>query len=134
MISKKRHVLIAFAVAITGSLLYFYFDPAYSRYFPPCPFHTLTGLFCPGCGSQRAFHDLLHGNVLSSADHNLLFTAALPILGYSAVAQVSTILFGKRMGQHLFYSTGFAVLVLVLVTAFWLLRNVNSVPFTWLAP
>lgn len=28
---------------------------------PKCLFHTLTGLDCPGCGSQRAIHAALNG-------------------------------------------------------------------------
>lgn len=31
-----------------------------SATFLKCPFHQLTGLQCPLCGSQRAMHHLLH--------------------------------------------------------------------------
>lgn len=30
---------------------------------PRCPFHVLTGLECPGCGSTRAIHALLRGDL-----------------------------------------------------------------------
>ena len=32
----------------------------------PCLFHTLTGLYCPGCGGTRAAEALLRGDIISS--------------------------------------------------------------------
>lgn len=41
-----------------------------------CPFLGLTGLWCPGCGSTRAVHELLHGDVAGSlACHPLVLPA-----------------------------------------------------------
>lgn len=34
--------------------------------FPPCPFHLLTGCYCPGCGGTRAVTELLNGHILRS--------------------------------------------------------------------
>lgn len=31
-----------------------------------CPYKTLTGFDCPGCGMQRSFIELLRGNFLES--------------------------------------------------------------------
>ncbi len=33
---------------------------------PPCPFHLITGYYCPGCGGTRAFYALLHGRILQA--------------------------------------------------------------------
>lgn len=35
-------------------------------YYPPCAFHMLTGLYCPGCGGTRAVRALMHGRLLLS--------------------------------------------------------------------
>lgn len=59
----------------------FLFDPERHGAFLPCPFHWLTGLLCPGCGAQRAVHDLLHGRLLEALGHNAALVAALPLLG-----------------------------------------------------
>ncbi|MGN1205636.1 MAG: DUF2752 domain-containing protein [Eubacterium sp.] len=37
-----------------------------TRWLPPCLFHLVTGLPCPGCGGTRAFVALLHGDILHS--------------------------------------------------------------------
>lgn len=47
-------------------------DPAGSGAYPPCPTKLLTGFDCPFCGSLRATHQLLHGNVGSAIDYNAM--------------------------------------------------------------
>ena len=57
------------------ALLYYFVDARHAGFFPACPFHTLTGLYCPGCGSQRSFSSLLHGNILQALQYNVLLIA-----------------------------------------------------------
>ena len=47
-----------------------------------CPWHALTGLYCPGCGALRAVNDLGNGDVLGALSSNLLFVAMVPVLVY----------------------------------------------------
>ena len=46
-----------------GAWVLYTFPPAAYSFYPPCIFHAATGLLCPGCGTTRALHQLLHGNV-----------------------------------------------------------------------
>ena len=63
------------------------FPPDRFPVYPPCPFHMLTGLLCPGCGATRALAALLHGQVQEAWHWNALFVLLLPLaLGYGAVA------------------------------------------------
>jgi len=39
---------------------------------PRCPIHAATGLFCPGCGGQRAVRELINLDVMAAASQNLL--------------------------------------------------------------
>lgn len=55
-------------------------DPSVTPVFPPCPFLTLTGWFCPGCGGLRAVHALGHGDLLGALDMNPLFALSVPLL------------------------------------------------------
>src|SRR5688500_6671777 len=77
--------LVALLIAATGAAALFAFNPAGSRLFPPCPFHAVTGLYCPGCGSTRAAHHLLHGRVATAFDLNALMVVSLPFLMYAGV-------------------------------------------------
>ncbi|HWD92884.1 MAG TPA: DUF2752 domain-containing protein [Verrucomicrobiae bacterium] len=66
----------------TGALIYFAFDPTQVAIFPPCMFHQITGLDCPGCGAQRALHQLLHGNLIAAFQLNAMFVLSLPLAAW----------------------------------------------------
>ncbi|MEO5641705.1 MAG: DUF2752 domain-containing protein [Bacteroidia bacterium] len=42
-----------------------------------CPYKSMTGVDCPGCGMQRSFIELLRGNFFESLS---LYPALIPIL------------------------------------------------------
>lgn len=48
--------------------------------FPACPFHQVTGWFCPGCGGLRMTHHLLHGELTAAAVDNVFLLVGLPVL------------------------------------------------------
>lgn len=73
----------AWLAALGGAVLLAYlyaFDPGKGGY-PSCPFHFLTGLQCPGCGSQRSVHDMLHGRWQAAWEHNAFLLLAVPLAG-----------------------------------------------------
>lgn len=45
-----------------------------------CPFHALTGWYCPGCGALRAVHDLAHLDLVGAMSMNPLMVAAVPVV------------------------------------------------------
>ena len=55
-------------------------DPAAGGLVPPCPFHALTGLWCPGCGMTRATHHLLRGDIVGSVRFNVLLPFVLTLI------------------------------------------------------
>ena len=59
------------AAAIGGAVLLRVRDPRTSTYLP-CPFHALTGLWCPGCGATRAIGDLTRGDLAAAASSNVV--------------------------------------------------------------
>src|SRR5205823_3832523 len=129
----KFRLLLFALVAVAGSLLYFYVDPSTSDVFPKCVFHALTNLDCPGCGSQRAIHALLHGQLAVAADFNLLVVLFLPFLVYSAFILFANGVLKKSSRQKIFDSGLFARIVLTCVLLFWVLRNLPLGAFRWLS-
>lgn len=78
---RKRVKYFILAAVFIGILVFYYlFNPAEFRFVPKCLFHELTGWYCPGCGSQRMLHALLHGNIADAWHYNALFVALIPIL------------------------------------------------------
>jgi hypothetical protein len=66
---RRRRIGALVALLLAGTLLFF-FDPATASFYPPCLFKTFLGVQCPGCGSLRAAHQLLHGNFGAAWDLN----------------------------------------------------------------
>lgn len=122
------------AIVCGLALLYFFVDARYSGFFPKCPFFTLTGLYCPGCGSQRAVSALLHGDVIKAVHYNIMFAAALPLVFYSACVCMLNLYRAFPIRQKIFYSPFFVKMLLIVVVLFWILRNIPVYPFSMLAP
>lgn len=114
---------IVVAVAIVATALYFLFDPEdTSNWFPKCPFFLLTGWKCPGCGLQRASHDLLHLDIAGAAHHNFLFIVALPVICLFILAGLMK---NRHPRVYAFANHPVTIGILVAITlAWWLLRNV----------
>jgi hypothetical protein len=62
-----------------GLGIVFFFDPATAAFYPPCLFKTIFGRSCPGCGSLRAMHQLLHGNFAAAWALNKPIVVGLPL-------------------------------------------------------
>ncbi len=122
------------AAAICVILLYYFVYPLYGQYFPKCIFHSSTGFYCPGCGTQRAVVSLLHGDILAALRNNLLAMIALPFLLFSAVIFCLNIFNKKQLTQKIFYSPLFVKIVLIGVVLFGVLRNIPAYPLSLLAP
>ncbi|MBO8186140.1 DUF2752 domain-containing protein [Streptomyces sp. DW4-2] len=56
-------------------------DPNQPGHYPACPFLTVTGLYCPGCGGLRSAHALAHGDPVAALGANLL--AVLLFTGFA---------------------------------------------------
>lgn len=57
---------------------------------PKCPVHLFTGWECPGCGSQRAIHALLHGDIAEAFAFNAFMVILLPYVIILSVAELNS--------------------------------------------
>ncbi len=123
----RRTLVIALVVAVLLVLgfIYYALDPTASAVFPRCTFLSLTGYKCPGCGSQRAIHALLHGDVVGAFRYNALLLVAIPWIALCLYAE------GQRIRNSRLYARLNAPLLIWLFLAilllWWLLRNI----FNW---
>ena len=76
---KKTGIAAVIIILVLG-IIYFLYDPSTSIYFPKCPFLLLTGYPCPGCGSQRAIHSLLHLDIKGALHYKFVMTLLLPVI------------------------------------------------------
>ena len=127
---KARLGLAACAAAAAGAAaLYLYlFTPQGVPLV--CIFHSITGLYCPGCGAGRACYSILHGRFLDAFCYNPLMTVLLPLIGlYIAARVVDWIITG---GNHIDrkINVKFLTGVLIAVVIYGVLRNIPVFPFT----
>ena len=118
-------VLVTLFIAIMAGVVYFAYDQSQSQFFPRCVFLSLTGWQCPGCGSQRAIHSLLHGDLASAWHYNAALLVALPVLGVYLVGEL------KRTTWPNYYRAISHTIVIYIILgaliAWWIGRNlVNS--------
>ncbi len=126
--TRWLRVLLLLGIGLAGAVLFF-FDPARSWFYPHCLFHTITGLHCPGCGSLRALHALLHGQVAQALGLNPLILIGAPIVTYLMIRQ------RVRPGAPSPLSwPSMAWVVPGVLILYWIVRNLPFAPFTSLAP
>lgn len=71
---------LSFFLAAVGVVAYLTrFSPIRFK-LPPCAFHALTGLYCPGCGSTRAIRRILGGDLVGAFRYNPLLVVLAPFL------------------------------------------------------
>ena len=124
-IASRLMVIAVLAVASAFVFVYMKFDPAESVLFPRCIFHELTGLDCPGCGSQRAIHALLNFDVAAAFESNALMVISIPFLALLVFAWLMRSRMPrlyKRLGSAPVIWTVFGIIML-----WWVLRNVFGI-------
>ena len=78
---KLRAITGTAVAALFGGLAVVYpFSPTEYSFYPRCPIYLTTHWLCPGCGSTRALHALLHLDVQSALHYNALFTLLSPFV------------------------------------------------------
>ncbi|WP_345950555.1 DUF2752 domain-containing protein [Mucilaginibacter sp. PAMB04274] len=126
---KKLYFALTALAVVFLLWLYYNYNPAKYSFFLQCPFHKLTGLDCPGCGSQRAVFCLLHGDVKGAIHQNLLLVASLPFLAIQAGYRTKSWLTKKDHKWALLYHKVTPVVVGVITVAYFIIRNLPTYPF-----
>lgn len=130
-VPAARILLLAGGIATcaAGAAVYFLLDPTQVMIFPPCLFHEWTGLDCPGCGAQRALHQLLHGNVIAAVRLNAMFVLSLPLFAWMGTRFLIGCC-GKRPVSFRFRWWGWYLAAWIV---FGVLRNLPIPLFAWFA-
>jgi Protein of unknown function (DUF2752) len=87
---------------------------------PLCPFHAVTGWWCPLCGGLRAAQALSHGKVAAALHDNVVLVAALPLL---ALFWLDWLLRARADRPPRALSRAAGVTVVVALVGFTIVRN-----------
>ncbi|MDR0364971.1 MAG: DUF2752 domain-containing protein [Bacteroidales bacterium] len=90
----------------------------------PCIFYKLTGWQCPGCGTQRAIHSVLHLDFKQAFFYNPGFFFAVPLI--LILVYLEHFEGKKRFPKlHRFLSgTKFILFLLIVIILYWIGRNI----------
>jgi hypothetical protein len=130
-VPKGLGILALFAL-VAGAIVLFLFNPSQHAFYPFCIFYRTTGLLCPGCGSLRALHQLLHGNLAAALHLNALLVLCLPPAGWFAGDLVIRKL--RNQAATLTVRTIWLWWGLAVLVAFGILRNLPCARLAGLAP
>lgn len=116
--------ILIVVVILFLAIVYKNHDPsAGDSLFPPCPFYSTTGYKCPGCGSQRAAHALLNGEIGRAWSYNPLLLFFLPYLILAGLAEYANVhVFGEKGSEFLTHRK-LIWAFFILIIGFWLWRN-----------
>ena len=123
--------MLVFLCAAGAVFLYFH-KPGEISWMPPCFFYEWTGFYCIGCGTGRMCYSLLHLDIVTAARCNILALIAVPLIGYTMLRYGIKIFTGCDKLPNPWYHPGFSRVLLFLLPAFWILRNIPIEPFIWL--
>jgi hypothetical protein len=108
----------AAVLGVIGVWVLYTFPPVTSGFYPQCMFRQLTGLDCPGCGTTRALHAMLHGRFAEAFRFNpLLFAMAF-------VGSLGIPSYLRGQTPRFFYARWFGWTCFVVVAGWWVVRNI----------
>lgn len=130
----NRILNIGLLIVVTGlAVLFFLLNPIEYEIFPRCIFNSITGYYCPGCGSQRAIHSLLHLDFAGVVSYNFLFIPAFLLIFYHYVHPFLNLKLNWKL-PNIFILKSTPWIIFAVVIVFWVLRNLPFYPFSVLAP
>ncbi len=121
---SARTMALAVVLAAVGIGVLLVVDPTRSAVTPPCPYRTLLGIACPGCGLTRAAHALLHGDwTRAFALNPWAFVATPAAVAFTSLHALPDATRTRRA------RSGIAWTMLAVTVAFWIWRNTSAYPF-----
>jgi hypothetical protein len=91
MTLTPRWIAQASAAATSAVLIVVYrFSPSAYSFYPTCPSALWLHLECPGCGSTRALHALLHLRLAEAVAFNPMFPAVFLLAAVWGILQYSS--------------------------------------------
>lgn len=130
--SPLRGALLAAALVVAAWVLWRH-SPESPLLPIACPSHALTGLHCPGCGTMRGLHAILHGRILAGIASNPFAAVVVPWIGAEVLSDIRRSFTGRGFAVPRIPQPALRLLPWLLI-AYTVARNLPWAPFTALAP
>ena len=116
---------VLIVIILCGIYVYSGYNPEEYRFFPKCPVYLLTGYKCPGCGSQRAFYHLFHGDVKAAFSYNPLMLLMIPYILSGIFLEYIVNRENRRMARlrNLLFNKWVAIVLAAMLLIYTFVRN-----------
>lgn len=130
---RKKH-LFFYGGFFLVALIYALIDPFHKDSFlPKCFIYEGLGVYCPGCGLQRALHAFFNGHFLQAFRLNFLITLAIIVL----IVDFFLLLAHKenlRPVPKIISNTSWLIALCCILIVFMILRNLPFEALSFLKP
>ena len=134
MSSKKIQLIFVYFFFSFAVIILYNFNPAESsNIYPPSLTRELGGFYCAGCGTLRASHQLLHGNLQAAMRFNPLLILSIPYLTYW-IAPYFLKYFYNIQPYTIKHQNIQIIATIIVVIIYTLLRNTSYSFLLWLVP
>lgn len=120
-LKKSAFATIIIIAVVAACVLVYRYNPIETTWMPKCMWHTLTGYDCPSCGSTRAMHCFLHGDIAGGLRYNWFVLYSWPYFLFVALYEI---LRPRKMRPRWYWHLAYLYIALYLL--WWLLRNLLS--------
>jgi len=125
---RRSTVVAIWSLLLAGAAYLFFFEPGKTGFFPACPFRLLTGFTCPGCGTTRALHQILHGHFETAFTLNPLLIFAIPFFIFAFMRYSVTVMRGGVPRPNALPAP-YIYAIFFIILSFWIFRNTPFYPF-----
>ncbi|MBK9249805.1 MAG: DUF2752 domain-containing protein [Ignavibacteria bacterium] len=132
-LSERQKAWILLIGVVFFAAFLFIYNSKTMHFLPRCPFFWATGYYCPGCGTTRGLHRLLHGDFIGALHANILMIVTVPYILYSFISYLFLNILSKNLPPIIFKPIVVQLLAAFTIV-FWLVRNIPVYPFTLLIP
>lgn len=125
---KEEKTLFQIGWSIVGILFLLYITyhmlpfPVLKSSFP-CLFHSILGLYCPGCGGTRSISALLHGRFWDSFICHPLILYTVIFGGWFLISQTIERISKHKIKIGMHYRDSYLWVALVIVTLNFVIKN-----------
>ena len=127
---RKRiiNVVLTLMACLIIFIGYYYLNGRYG-FSIPCPFHNLTGYYCPGCGITRCLFAILNLEFYKAFMYNQLVFIMLPFLIFLIIYRVYVYILDKQDILIKKIPSVVWIIILIIVIGFGFIRNVSYFGF-----
>lgn len=129
---RQKAWLLLGGVLLFVAFLFLY-NSKTMHFVPRCPFYWTTGFYCPGCGTTRGLHRLLHGDIIGALHANVLMIVTVPYILHRFINYLTVNLFNRKLPE-ITLSPVWVKILAGFAIVFWIVRNIPMYPFNQLIP